>query len=134
MYIVCTELKKIILFFKFFAWMILRIEILNICKYLCYMEKMIYEIGNVFLAQMARIWKSLPKIEAPSQIINHFLINEHYMFRIPIIVFFVSCNHYLYIMVAQVRPKCGPNMAQKRPEFKILRPEINLWKFPLVGP
>ena len=108
-------------------------------KYLCYKEKMIYEIelgwargrwflsgstqpgphywravvaqGNIFLAQMARIWKSLPKIEAPSQIINHFLINEQSMFRIPIIVFFVSCYHYVYIMVAKMWPKCSPNVA-----------------------
>ena len=44
------------------------------------------------------------------------------MFRIPIIVFFVSCYHYLYIMAAQMWvsaaqmwPEYGPKAAQNKP-------------------
>ena len=33
---------------------------------------------------------------------------------------------------AQTWPKYGPNVAQMRPEYKILQPKMNPWKFPVA--
>ena len=44
----------------------------------------------------------------------------------------MSCYNYLYIIVAQMWPECGPKAARMRPEFKILRPEISPCKFPVA--
>ena len=86
-----------------------------------------------------QIFKLLPKSVA--------IFYEQIIFRIPIVFFFcILLILFTYKHrgpnVAQMRPECGPNAAQMRPNVAQMRPkcapnvpqmqpEINPWKFPV---